>query len=240
MTSYKYTTARRAGLVLLAAASTLALGACRHGDPGTRIAGWQLIDSAHRHPIMVAQEPTTLTIRVPRGSSGLSPAQRSRLLNFYAHFRATDAGNSRLVIEAPSGAANEVSVMHAVQEIRYILTSEGIPASDIAVEAVHVDRGSEPPVRLSYLRHIAEAPECGDWSTNLAREPANLPYPNFGCATQRNFAVQVANPADLLGPRNMTPRSSERRDTTWGKYVKGETTAAAKGEDERISTTDSN
>lgn len=181
-----------------------------------------------------------MTIRVPRGSSGLSPAQRSRLLRFYAHYRATNAGNSRLVIEAPSGAANEVAVMNAVQEIRYILTSEGIPPSDIAIEAVHAERGSEPPIRLSYLRHVAEAPACGYWPTNLAREPANLPYPNFGCATQRNFAVQVANPADLLGPRNITPRASERRDTTWNKYVKGETTAAAKGNDERISTTDSN
>jgi pilus assembly protein CpaD len=189
---------------------------------------------------MVSQEPTTLTLRVPRGSSGLSPAQRSRLLRFYAHYRATDSGNSRLVIEAPSGAPNEVSVMHSVQEIRHILTSEGIPESDIAVEAVYVDHGSEPPIRLSYLRHVAEAPVCGDWSTNLASEPANLPYPNFGCATQRNFAVQVANPADLLGPRSMTPRSSERRDTTWGKYVKGESTAATKVEDERISTTKGN
>ena len=43
--------------------------------------------------------------------------------------------------------------------------------------------------------------------------------------------------ADLLGPRNTTPRSSERRDTTWGKYVKGDTTGAEKGQDERVSTT---
>jgi len=231
-------TSRRAGWVLLAAASTLALGGCRHTEePGTRVASWQLVDAAQRHPINVSQEPTTLTIRVPRGSSGLSPAERGRLLNFYAHYRATDAGNSRLIIEAPSGAANEVAVMHAVQEIRYILTSEGVPESDIAVDAVQVEGRSEPPIRLSYLRHVATAPDCGMWPTNLARDPANLPYPNFGCATQRNFAVQVANPADLLGPRSETSRSSERRDTTWGKYVKGETTAADKNEDERISTT---
>jgi pilus assembly protein CpaD len=55
----------------------------------------------------------------------------------------------------------------------------------------------------------------------------NLPYPNFGCATQRNFGAQVANPADLLGPRSETARSSERRDQVWSKYVKGAATGAA-------------
>ncbi|CFX22432.1 Pilus (Caulobacter type) biogenesis lipoprotein CpaD [Candidatus Filomicrobium marinum] len=240
MTSFKYTMPRGAGVALVAAMATLALAGCRPSDPGTRIAGWAMIDSAQRHPIMVSQEPTSMSIRVPRGSSGLSPTQRARVLNFYAHFRATDAGNSRLVINAPSGAPNEVAVMNAVQEIRYILTREGIPDSDISVEAIHVEGRGDPPIRLSYLQYVAHAPECGDWTTNLAREPANLPYPNFGCATQRNFAVQVANPADLLGPRNMTPRSSERRDTTWAKYVKGDTTAAKKSEDEKISTTGDN
>jgi len=239
MMSFRPTTIRSTAVLLVAAVSTLALAGCRHTERGPRVAGWALVDPAERHPITVSQEPTTLTISVPRGSSGLTPAQRSRIISFYAHFRATDTGNSRLIIDAPSGGSNEIAVMRAVQEIRYILTREGIPDSDIIIEASHVDGGS-PPVRLSYLQHVAIAPKCGDWPTNLARDPDNLPYPNFGCATQRNFAVQVANPADLLGPRNVTARSSERRDTTWGKYVKGETTAATKTADERISTTGDN
>ena len=72
-----------------------------------------------------------------------------------------------------------------------------------------------------------------DWSTNLAYEPMNLPYPNLGCAQQRNLGVMIANPADLLGPRSETARSGERRDRVWGKYVKGESTGASKSEDER-------
>ena len=56
------------------------------------------------------------------------------------------------------------------------------------------------PIRLSYLRYVAEAPECGQWPTNLAEDYRNLPYPNLGCAQQHNLAAQIANPADLLGP----------------------------------------
>ena len=88
-------------------------------------------------------------------------------------------------------------------------------------------------MRIAFIRYVAHAPECGNWSTNLAREPQNLPYPNFGCATQRNFANQVANPADLVEPRTETDRTSERRDVTWDKYTKGAATGAERGPDEK-------
>ena len=86
----------------------------------------------------------------------------------------------------------------------------------------------DPPIRVSYLRYVAQPPQCGDWSTNLAYEPMNLPYPNFGCAGQHNFGAMVANPADLLGPRSETARSSERRDQVWSKYVRGSRRALPK------------
>ena len=40
----------------------------------------------------------------------------------------------------------------------------------------------------------------------------------------------------LLHPRSDTPRASERRDTVWTKYVKGDTTNTKKSTDEKIST----
>ena len=86
------------------------------------------------------------------------------------------------------------------------------------------------------MRYVAEAPECGQWPINVAYEPNNLPMANTGCASQRNLAAMVANPADLVAPRTMTPRSGERRDVTWDKYQKGETTASQKNEDGRVST----
>jgi pilus assembly protein CpaD len=78
------------------------------------------------------------------------------------------------------------------------------------------------------MRYVADAPDCGDdWSQNLAANYQNTPYPDFGCASQRNLAVMVANPADLLGPRTMTPRDSDRRDVTYEKYVKGQPLGAS-------------
>ena len=124
--------------------------------------------------------------------------------------------------------------MNAVRDTRYLLAKEGVADADMIVEAYHSGASANPPIKVSYLRYVAEGPECGDWSSNLASEPMNLPYPNFGCSTQRNFAAQIANPADLIMPRNMTPRSSERRDTTFDKYVKGDTSGAKKSDEEKI------
>ena len=221
-------------LKLVGACSLIVLlAACKHGEDGARVAGWSLIEPSQRHPILVSQQPSTLTLNVSRGSSGLSPAQRADVLDFATRYRVSDAGNSRLVISAPSGSANEVAAMRAVHQIRGILADMSFGDAAISVEPYPADGGSAP-VRVSYMQYVAEAPECGLWPTNLASDPGNVPYANLGCATQRNFAMQVANPADLLGPRTMTDRMSERRDVVADKYIKGETTGSQKSADERV------
>lgn len=213
----------------------IVLAACKHGDDGSRVAGWTLVDASEQHPILVSQKPSTLSLHVTRGSYGLSPAQRADVLDFATRYRVSDAGNSRLVIAAPSGSSNEIASMQAVHQIRTILADQGFGDAAISVESYPAEKGSST-VRVSYMRFVAEAPECGIWPTNLGHDPGNVPYANFGCATQRNFAMQVANPADLLGPRTMTDRSSERRDVVFGKYIRGDTTSSKKTDDERVRT----
>jgi pilus assembly protein CpaD len=221
--------------LLATAAAAFTVTGCKTFDDPTRVAGWTLIDSSQRHPILVSQEPTTLLLRIGGDKQfGMTTAQRAQLVNFTAQYRATDSGNSRLIVSVPSGGRNEVAVMQAVGEIRALLNDQGFDKSVISVEAYTAAGAADPPIRVSYLRYVAEPPQCGDWSTNLANEPTNLPYPNLGCSQQRNLAVMVANPADLLGPRSETERSGERRDTTWGKYVAGQPTGARKSPDERV------
>jgi pilus assembly protein CpaD len=212
----------------------LTLGACKHTEEEARVAGWAVLDPTQRHPIHVSQEPQTMRVAVGRNARGLTAQQRAELLAFADRARASDAGNSRLIISAPGGTANEVAAMHTVRQIRRVLTDYGFAETSIAVEAFQADEGGEPPIRVSYLRFVADGPECGYWPTNLADERQNLPYPNLGCATQHNLAAMVANPSDLLGPRTESDRAAERRDVVWDKYVHGESTTAKKTEDERV------
>jgi pilus assembly protein CpaD len=220
--------------VLCASFVAVALAGCKHGEEGAQVAGWTLVDPTERHPILVSQQPQNLAVRVSRGSGGLAPQQRNELLAFARRWRAADAGNSRLVIAAPSGGANEIAAMRAVGEIRQLLSENGFAETAISVEAYSQEGDREPPIRISYLRYVAEGPQCGQWTTNLAWEPQNLPYPNLGCNTQKNLAAMVANPADLLGPRSETDRSGERRDVQWEKYLKGDTTGAKKSDEEKV------
>jgi pilus assembly protein CpaD len=233
--------ALRPGLAFLAvSAIALALTGCKHTDDPTRVEGWTLVDASERHPILVSQQPTTHIVKVPPGAHGLSGGQRAQLLDFADYYRATDNGASRLVIQAPSGGANEISSMYAVSQIRALLTDQGFAENMISVEAYDANGTREPPIRVSYLRFVAEPPPCGNWSTNLADEPMNLPHPDLGCANQHNLAAMVANPADLLGPRSETARDSMRRDQVFTKYINGQPTGARKSADERVNKDTSN
>lgn len=223
--------ARNVALVAIAAAAVVGCRPFAH-DTSPQVAGWSLVDARERHPILVSQRPVAMTIPVRRGTYGMSNASRDRVAHFLHKFRATDTGNSKLVIAAPSGRSNDVAGMQVVAEIRQMIADAGFPPSSVHVEA----KQGSGHVRLSYLKVVAEAPECGLWPTNLAYDPTNVSYANFGCTSQRNLAAMVANPADLLGPRSQTPRLGDRRFGTYEKYVRGETTTAKKSKDERVST----
>lgn len=225
-----FSVARAAGIAVAA----LTLAGCKHAGQGAQVAGWSLVDPQQRHPIMVSQEPSVLSIHVARGSDGLNPHQRAEVIEFARRFRASDAGNSRLVVSVPSGSGNEVAAMGAADDIRQLLIDGGFAESTVVVEGYHSGGGS-PPVRISYMRYVATGPDCGhDWSENLARDSRNVGYPNFGCANQKNLAAMIINPGDLLGPRTMGERYSDRRDAVMNAWVQGRTTGSEKSEDERV------
>lgn len=229
-TSVRHGALMKAGRIVAVGALLLTVAACkgRRGD----VAGWVLSDPAQNHPIIVDRKEVVFDIAVPPGSYGLTHNQKAELRSFALRFQSEGSGGI-LVVRAPSGGSNEIAAMRAMDGVRGVIRAAGLRQGDIAFESYGSGGVPSAPIRVSYLRHVANAPVCGDWSTNLARDPQNLPYPNLGCASQANFAAMVDNPRDLIEPRGMTPRSSERRDTIWDKYVKGETTIAEKDEEEK-------
>ena len=109
----------RSQKLLAASLSTLALAGCKSDwriqAPHRRIDAGRSVAAPSDHRLA---EPATHHVRVgPRLARASSPPARS-VAGFLEHFRATDAGNSRLVVAVPSGSPNEVSAMHAVGEMR--------------------------------------------------------------------------------------------------------------------------
>ena len=219
--------------LLTASLLALALAGCKPEEPGAHFAGMTLVDPSQRHPILVSQEPATMSIQVPRGSSGLTSGQRAQVGGFLERFRGPDAGNSKLVVSVPSGSNNESAITRAVADLRGMIADTGFAESNLVIEPYVESRQGGAPIRLAYLRYVAQGPECGTWPANLAEERRNLNYHNFGCAQQHNLAAQIANPADLLGPRTMEPADAERRAVVLDRYRQGKSTPAEKSPDER-------
>jgi pilus assembly protein CpaD len=85
-------------------------------------------------------------------------------------------------------------------------------------------------ITVNYPQLAAQAGPCGEWPDDLGpsadrKHFENIQYWNFGCATQRNLAAMVANPADLVQPRAEGPIHAARRSTVLDKYRKGESPA---------------
>ena len=219
----------RSGLALL---TVLLLGTCLGGclqSPRFQ-APFTLANPNQRYPIAVKQGETTLDLAVYSGSSGLNPSQRAQFYDFLADYKQQSA--DRLLIRAPSGGPNETAAMRAYDDVRAAMRHAGIKPSAVAVEPYYFGGDPAAPIRVSFLQVVAVPPDCPDWSENIARDPQNMPFTNMGCATQRNLAVAVANPRDLIDSRGETPRSSERRDVVWSKYVNGQPTISKRAPSE--------
>ena len=221
--------------IALIALAVGALAGCRQDHYGPKIAGWTLVEPRQRHPVLVSERPVTMAVRVGPGAYGLSSAQRNRVGHFLHRYRTVDRGNSKLVIAAPSGTRNEVSAMHAIAEVRKMVSQAGFPEDVVSVEPYR-GTGSRAPIRITYNRVVAEGPDCGFWPENVGESTTNLSHANFACADQKNLAAMVANPADLLGPRTQTQRDARRRDQVWDKFIRGDSTVSNKKQDEKIST----
>jgi pilus assembly protein CpaD len=189
-----------------------------------------------RHPISIVEKDRSLNIFVGSARNGLTPEQRADVLGFAQSWR--DEGTSRFVIDQPNGVSNARAAAIAMQEIRTILISAGVPSQAIKVQHRRGEPGTLAVIKITYPALAAHAGPCGQWPDDLG--PANIPqraenihYWNYGCATQRNLAAMVANPADLVQPRAETPAHAGRRSVALEKYRKGEPTAAVSTDSEK-------
>ncbi len=223
---------RGGNLIRLVAVGAVALlaSACQPNSRPPKVGAMLVADPTQNHPIRVAQRPVTLDLVVQRGDYGLSPQRMADLEAFLEAYR--QRGTGKLKILAPSGTPNESAAFRVLGDVRRALKNAKISRQAIDFAPYSPEGDPEAPIRLSFARYVAEGPECGDWSEDLTRDEKNLPYANFGCATQHNLAAMIANPRDLITPRDMAPRAAERRDVTWRKYVKGQVTTAKKSKDQ--------
>lgn len=225
MRSYSATNAHmkkfRTGLVRLGfvtAVLTLASG-CRDFGLDNSTAR-VLSDPEKNHAIHYSSETETLFVELPHDGRRLSHNQAADVRRFVERFKAESTSN--INIAAPRNAGGRFAVARSMRQVEDIVSGAGIPREAIRLQDYstrHRDFG--PALRIAYNRPVALPPHCEDFSKDMGTDRERLPSRNFGCATQRNLALMVANARDLQHPQQESPRSSERRSVTWTQYVGG-------------------
>ncbi|WP_224406665.1 CpaD family pilus assembly protein [Afifella sp. IM 167] len=172
-----------------------------------------------RHPIMVSEEPETLDIPIGMRGGHLSAELKDAIYDYALGYR--DDGIGAVTVQVPSGSGNDIAAAAASRAIRAAVIEAGVEPGLVRVAAYPSMPERVAPVRLSYLKVKAVTPDCGAWPKDVTATMDNRNYYNFGCASQQNLAAMVANPADLVRPRPMSPASGARRAKVLDDYAKG-------------------
>jgi len=207
---------RFAVLISLAALSACASIPPQDGlveEPRTPTEQWKAEVTSQPHEIRLAVH-----------GSGLSSTQADALSQFVGEWREVEGGS--ITLQSPSGGPDNSAAFRTGEGARSFLIAQGVRADQIRIVGYDAKGDARAPLLVGYLRHEAVIPECGRAWTNIAHSMENKVQPNFGCATVANMAAQIANPADLKGPRATTAPDMGRRADVLAKYRKGENTSS--------------
>lgn len=182
-------------------------------------------DYRQRHPITLREGNRTVELFLGRNRGGLAPSQRADVLAFAQQWRREST--SGIIIDVPHGGAIDHAAADSMREVHSILAASGVPQRAVYVRTYRPVPTALASIKISYSKIVAEAGPCGQWPADLGpsadgKDFENRPYWNLGCATQRNLAAMVDNPADLVQPRGETPAYAARRSVAIDKYRQGQ------------------
>jgi pilus assembly protein CpaD len=215
-------------------AATLALSACAHAPV---VDGRAVPTRADEHKITVTQTGERFQLAAGPNALGVAVEQMGELDRFSKMYR--EVGHGPLLISTPAGGANANSAARIAQEVRLRMASTGVPYGVIAGSTYDASGRLDAPVIISFSRFDAAPPSCAPvWKEDLSSHNNNDEPPGFGCFINANLGAMIADPADLISPRESEPRDSARRDVVLQKYRNGEQTHAVRTPDERIRVSD--
>jgi pilus assembly protein CpaD len=212
------------------AALTLVQGGCmmsaRHEVTSTLAYDYRL-----RHPISVQEGDRVVELFVGMRRGTLTPTQRGEVQALAQSWKREATGG--IAIEAPTGTPNARAAGEAAREVRDLLAEAGVPPPAISIRHLrNYDPARLSTVKIAYPKMVARAGPCGLWPADLGptsdtRYNRNEQHWNHGCASQRNLAAMVDDPADLVQPRAETPIYGGRRSTVLDKFRRGEVSGTA-------------
>lgn len=174
-------------------------------------------DYRTNHPISISEQEEHLDVVVGASDKGISIAQRQVIQGFVAQYKANGSGPVQIML--PSAGLNAAAAHRVQPDIVAALRRGGVSSGHIVTVSYSPPTSDGAhPVRIAYRALAASTTPCGKWPEDLANNPENKHYANFGCSYQNNMAAMIANPADLLGPRATTEVDPAKRGAVIGQY----------------------
>lgn len=182
-----------------------------------------------RHQAEVNKTTELLEIQIDDAASDLTIADKRKIESFVYAYKS--AGHGPLILSMPTSVSNPQLAVQAVASARDIAYNNGVQYEEIAGSAHGAGQGS--PMILAFQAYEATAKVCESHASyDFADISSNSDHPLLGCSVRANVAMMLAEPADLLGQRSLADGDSGRRAIMLENYRNGETTGAARSDEE--------
>jgi pilus biogenesis lipoprotein CpaD len=201
-------------------ASILGLGltACAPADLGPNAnLGW--LEASSPKQLQVDRAEYRHAIYFDTDRANISGVEQDRLLTYLASVQPSARDTIRLEGHADERASDLYNLelagrraeavaaflrRHGYTNLTVTTSSYGEAVPAVAGTGAEVWRQNRR-VELVLERSLVTLPGCPDWSRKSGTDFANLPHSNFGCATQANLGLMVADPRDLVSGRTLGP-----------------------------------
>ena len=195
----------------------LGLGACAPSLGPQQNLGW--IEASSPKQLEVDRAEYRHSIYFPTDSSAFPASERDRLLVFLDTVQPGGRDSIRLEGHADERATelyNLELAANRVERVEAFLAEAGLGELAITTAALGETTPAVPSsgpaawglnrrVELIVERYLVTLPACPDWSRESGTDFSNQPHSNFGCATQTNLGLMVAEPKDLVRGRALAP-----------------------------------
>jgi pilus assembly protein CpaD len=201
-------------------ASVLGLGltACTSADIGPNSStGW--LEASSPKQLEVDRADYRHEVYFDTDRADITGVEQNRLLTFLRTIQPSARDTIRVEGHADERASDLYNLELAgrrAEAVAAFLRHHGYDKLTVTTssygEAVPAVPGTGPEVwqqnrrvELVLERYLVTLPACPDWSRESGTDFANLPHSNFGCATQADLGLMVADPRDLVRGRTLGP-----------------------------------
>ncbi|NQV21728.1 MAG: CpaD family pilus assembly protein [Rhodospirillales bacterium] len=203
-------------MITLIAVVTM-VSACSPFVSGSKRAGEQQYRPLGQYELVVTESVRTLAVQFGEDESTLAPHVLAPMQVFADDF--VDQGGGTLFIEVAPGQSGDM-LPGKLSYLGAELRKRGIKANELVVRPAEGSRSAE--ITLAYTKYQASVPGCPDWSQTNAGFHRNVAHSNFGCSVRGNLAKMLANPRDLVEPREFSNADAHSASRAIGVYRSGE------------------